>query len=100
MIKRQDVGAPKEGEEISDLVVVGAGEQVPQQELMLSVKVDEVVHFDGPLGEAEDGHDFVELVKLEAEEVAGGCRTGTHRPLAQLRFGTKAQLLLDLPDKI
>ena len=96
MIERQNVGALEESKEITDDVLVGAGEQVSQQRLMLAMQLHEVVHVDGAFGEAQDGDDFVELVELQAEKVSGGGRTGTDGSPPQLRFSPQTHLFHDL----
>ena len=96
MIKRHYVGAPEEIKQISGDVFIHASEQIPQQRLMLAVQLDEVVDVNGPLGEAEDGDDLVELVKIQAEEIATGRRAGRHRSSPQFRLSAKTKLLLDL----
>ena len=77
--KRQNIGAAEEIEKVADDVVLEPREHVPQQRLMLPMQLHQVVHVDGPFGEAQDDDDLVELVEFEAEEVAFGGASATSR---------------------
>ena len=77
MEKRQNICAAEEIEKVADDVFLQSREHVPQQRLMLPMQLHEVVHVDGPLGEAQDDDHLVKLVEFEAEEVAVGGASAT-----------------------